>query len=107
MCNLIKRLVVDHLHIVGDIFDRGPRADIIMDLLMEHHSVDIQWGNHDVLWMGAATGSRTCIATVLSNSITYNNLDVIETATASACARSRCLRTKPTATATCPASSPR
>ncbi len=79
MCNLIKRLVVDHLHIVGDIFDRGPRADIIMDLLMDHHSVDIQWGNHDVLWMGAATGSRTCIATVLSNSITYNNLDVIET----------------------------
>ena len=79
MCNLIKRLVVDHLHIVGDIFDRGPRADIIMDMLMAHHSVDIQWGNHDVLWMGAATGSRTCIATVLSNSITYNNLDVIET----------------------------
>lgn len=79
MCNLIKRLVVNHLHIVGDIFDRGPRADIIMDLLMDHHSVDIQWGNHDVLWMGAATGSRTCIATVLSNSITYNNLDVIET----------------------------
>ena len=79
MCKLIKRLVVDHLHIVGDIFDRGPRADIIMDLLMDHHSVDIQWGNHDVLWMGAATGSRTCIATVLSNSITYNNLDVIET----------------------------
>lgn len=79
MCNLIKRLVVDHLHIVGDIFDRGPRADIIMDLLMDHHSVDIQWGNHDVLWMGAATGSRTCIATVLSNSITYNNLEMIET----------------------------
>nr|WP_297170907.1 fructose-1,6-bisphosphatase [uncultured Agathobaculum sp.] len=79
LCNLIKRLVVDHLHIVGDIFDRGPRADIIMDMLMDHHSVDIQWGNHDVLWMGAATGSRTCIATVLSNSITYNNLDVIET----------------------------
>lgn len=79
MCSLIKRLVVDHLHIVGDIFDRGPRADIIMDLLMEYHSVDIQWGNHDVLWMGAATGSRTCVATVLSNSINYNNLDVIET----------------------------
>lgn len=79
MCRLIKRLVVDHLHIVGDIFDRGPRADIIMDLLMEHHSVDIQWGNHDVLWMGAATGSRTCIATVLSNSITYHNLEMIET----------------------------
>lgn len=79
VCAVIKRLVVDHLHIVGDIFDRGPRADIIMDLLMAHHSVDIQWGNHDVLWMGAATGSRTCVATVLSNSITYNNLEVIET----------------------------
>ncbi len=79
LCKLIKRLVVDHLHIVGDIFDRGPRADIIMDLLMQHHSVDIQWGNHDALWMGAATGSRTCIATVLNNSITYNNLEVIET----------------------------
>ncbi|MEF9853427.1 MAG: fructose-1,6-bisphosphatase [Hydrogenoanaerobacterium sp.] len=79
VCAVIKRLVVDHLHIVGDIFDRGPRADIIMDLLMSHHSVDIQWGNHDVLWMGAATGSRTCIATVLVNSITYNNLEVIET----------------------------
>ena len=78
LCGVIKRLVVDHLHIVGDIFDRGPRADRIMDMLMEHHSVDIQWGNHDVLWMGAATGSRTCIATVLNNSITYNNLEVIE-----------------------------
>ena len=76
---VIKTLIVDHLHIVGDIFDRGPRADIILDSLMAHHSVDIQWGNHDVLWMGAATGSRTCIATVLNNSITYNNLEVIET----------------------------
>ncbi len=75
----IKRLVVDHLHIVGDIFDRGPRADIVMDSLMEHHSVDIQWGNHDILWMGAAAGSRCCIANVLNNSITYNNLEVIET----------------------------
>lgn len=79
VCGVIKTLVVDHLHIVGDIFDRGPRADIILDSLMEHHSVDIQWGNHDVLWMGAATGSRTCIAAVLNNSITYNNLEVIET----------------------------
>ena len=78
LCTLIKRLVVDHLHIVGDIFDLGPRADIIMDLLMQHHSVDIQWGNHDVLWMGAATGSRTCIAVVLNNSICYHNLEVIE-----------------------------
>ena len=79
VCELIKRMVVDHLHIVGDMFDRGPRADIIMDYLTEYHSVDIQWGNHDVLWMGAATGSRTLVATVLSNSIHYNNLEVIET----------------------------
>lgn len=77
--DLIKNMIVDHLHIVGDIFDRGPRADIIMDSLIAHRSVDIQWGNHDVLWMGAATGSRSCIAAVLNNSITYNNLDVIET----------------------------
>ncbi len=79
LCSLIKSLVVDHLHIVGDIFDRGPRADIVMDSLMSAHNVDIQWGNHDVLWMGAASGSRTLVATVLSNSIRYNNLDVIET----------------------------
>jgi len=79
ICHCIKRLTVDHLHIVGDIFDRGPRADIVMDYLMSAHSVDIQWGNHDILWMGAASGSRTLVATVLSNSIHYNNLDVIET----------------------------
>ena len=79
ICDVIKALVVDHLHIVGDIFDRGPRADIVMDSLMKAHNVDIQWGNHDVLWMGAASGSRTLVATVLSNSIRYNNLDVIET----------------------------
>ena len=78
-CNLIKALTCDHLHIVGDIFDRGPRADIVMDSLMKCRSVDIQWGNHDILWMGAASGSRTLVATVLSNSIRYNNLDVIET----------------------------
>ena len=79
LCKVIKALTCDHLHIVGDIFDRGPRADIVMDSLMDCHSVDIQWGNHDVLWMGAASGSRTLVATVLSNSIRYNNLDVIET----------------------------
>ena len=80
ICVVIKRLVMDHLHIVGDIFDRGPRADIVMDSLMQRGGkVDIQWGNHDVLWMGAASGSRTLVATVLSNSIRYNNLDVIET----------------------------
>ena len=79
LCELIKRLAVDHLHLVGDIFDRGPRADIILDSLMEYHSVDIQWGNHDILWMGAASGSRTLVATVLANSLRYNNLEVIET----------------------------
>ena len=79
LCVVIKRLIMDHLHIVGDIFDRGPRADIVMDSLMNAGDVDIQWGNHDVLWMGAASGSRTLVATVLSNSIRYNNLDVIET----------------------------
>lgn len=79
LCELIKRLAVDHLHLVGDIFDRGPRADIILDSLMDYHSVDIQWGNHDILWMGAASGSRTLVATVLANSLRYNNLEVIET----------------------------
>jgi fructose-1,6-bisphosphatase-3 len=77
-CSAIKGLVIDHLHIVGDIFDRGPRADIIVDELMKENSLDIQWGNHDILWLGAAAGSRTCIATVVNNSITYKNLDVIE-----------------------------
>ena len=79
LCTCIKTLTVDHMHIVGDIFDRGPRADIVMDSLMTAKSVDIQWGNHDILWMGAASGSRALVATVLSNSIHYNNLDVIET----------------------------
>ena len=74
----IKNLVVEHLHIVGDIFDRGPRADIIMDELEREESLDIQWGNHDILWMSAACGSRTAIATVINNSMTYKNLDVIE-----------------------------
>ncbi len=71
-------MVIDHLHIVGDIFDRGARADLIVDRLMKENSIDIQWGNHDVLWMGAAAGSKVCIATVLNNSMTYKNLDVIE-----------------------------
>lgn len=75
----IKRLIVDHLHIVGDIFDRGPRADLVLDLLMHHHSVDIQWGNHDILWLGAAAGSEACIFYVLKTSVNYNNLEVLET----------------------------
>ncbi len=78
LCNLIKRLVMDSLHVVGDIFDRGPRPDIIIDKLMQHHNVDIQWGNHDCLWMGAASGSGACIANVLNNALKYSILDVIE-----------------------------
>ena len=62
LSGLIKQLAVDHLHIVGDIFDRGPYADKILDLLLEHHSLDIEWGNHDILWMGAAAGNEACIA---------------------------------------------
>lgn len=78
LCNLIRRLVVDHLHVVGDIFDRGPYPYMIMDDLMEHHSVDIQWGNHDILWMGAAAGNTACIANVLRISAKYGNLNILE-----------------------------
>lgn len=80
IATVIKRLIVDHLHIVGDLFDRGQRPDIIIERLMDHHAVDIQWGNHDVLWMGAAAGSPACIAAVLFNAIKYGNLDSLETA---------------------------
>ncbi len=78
LCNLIQRLVIDHLHIVGDIFDRGPGPHIILDTLMKYHSVDIQWGNHDIVWMGAAAGSWACIANVLRMSARYGNLDTLE-----------------------------
>ncbi len=80
LAGVIKRLVVDRLHIVGDIFDRGPHADIILDRLMCHHAVDIQWGNHDILWMGAAAGSEACIANVLGVSTKYNNIEFLENA---------------------------
>ena len=78
-CQVIKHLAVDTLHIIGDLFDRGPRPDLILDQLMAHHDVDIQWGNHDVVWMGAAAGSPVCIFTVLKTSLAYGNLDLIET----------------------------
>ena len=78
LTTLIKRLAVDHLHIVGDIFDRGPHADGIFDMLMQHHAVDIEWGNHDILWMGAASGCEACIATVVKISISFHNLTVLE-----------------------------
>ena len=77
-CEVIKWLAVDRLHIVGDLFDRGPRPDRILDSLMAHHQVDIQWGNHDVVWMGAAAGSPLCIMTVLKTTLAYNNLDTLE-----------------------------
>ena len=79
LATTIKRLTVEHMHIVGDIFDRGPRPDIVMDSLMASASCDIQWGNHDILWMGAAAGSRAMVAIVLSNAIHYNNIESIET----------------------------
>ena len=78
LSQLIKRLAVDRLHVVGDVYDRGPRPDSIMDMLMEHYAVDVEWGNHDILWMGAAAGSECCMAAVVRNSIAYHNMDVLE-----------------------------
>lgn len=78
LSNLIQRLVVDHLHIVGDVYDRGPGPHIIMDTLRRYHSVDVQWGNHDVVWMGAASGQPACIANVVRMSARYGNLDTLE-----------------------------
>lgn len=77
-CNVIQRLVVDRLHIIGDIYDRGPGPEIIMDALTKHHSVDIQWGNHDILWMSAAAGCEACISNVLRIALRYANLGTIE-----------------------------
>jgi len=76
----IQRLVVDHLHVVGDIYDRGPHPDKIMETLMDYHSVDIQWGNHDVLWIGAFAGSKVCLANIIRICARYDNLDIIEDA---------------------------
>lgn len=78
LCYLIQQLLIDRLHIIGDIFDRGPRADAIMDALIACHDVDIQWGNHDISWMGAAAGNWACMANVLRLGISYNNFDVLE-----------------------------
>lgn len=76
--NLIKRMAIDHLHIVGDIYDRGPGAPIIIDKLMDFHSLDIQWGNHDILWMGAGAGNEACIANVVRICSRYDNLSTLE-----------------------------
>lgn len=75
---LIQRMAVDHLHIIGDIYDRGPGPHIILDELLKYHSIDIQWGNHDILWMGAASGSEACILNVIRICARYNNLDILE-----------------------------
>lgn len=78
LAELVQRLVIDHLHILGDVYDRGPSPDKIMDQLERYHSFDIQWGNHDMVWMGAAAGQLACIASVIRTSIRYGNLDLIE-----------------------------
>lgn len=78
LCYTIQELVVDHLHVVGDIYDRGPEPDNIMEALINYHSVDIQWGNHDVIWIGAAAGSPICIMAIIRICARYNNLDIIE-----------------------------
>ena len=78
MCKLIQRLTIDSLHIVGDIYDRGPGAHIIMDTLCNYHNFDIQWGNHDILWMGAAAGNTSCMANVIRMSMRYGNLATLE-----------------------------
>ena len=74
----ISRLAVDKLHIIGDIFDRGAHPDEILDFLMDYHDVDFQWGNHDIVWMGAATGNWACITNLLRMNISYNNFDMLE-----------------------------
>ena len=78
LSNLIQRLVIDHLHIVGDVFDRGPGPHIVMDHLRQYHSIDLQWGNHDVVWMGAAAGHKACIANVLRMALRYGNIQTVE-----------------------------
>ncbi len=78
ICQLIRSISVDSLHIIGDIFDRGPRADIIMEELIHFHDADIQWGNHDISWMGSVTGNRALIANVVRMAVSYNNFDVLE-----------------------------
>ena len=78
MANAIQCLAIDHLHVVGDIYDRGPGAHLIVDRLMAYHSVDIQWGNHDILWMGAAGGSEACMANVIRISLRHGNMETLE-----------------------------
>ena len=78
LARLIQHLVIDHLHVLGDVYDRGPAPHLIMDRLCTYHAVDVQWGNHDIIWMGAAAGQLTCVATVVRNSIRYGNMELLE-----------------------------
>lgn len=78
LAKLIQRLAIGHLHIIGDVYDRGPGAHIILDELLAYHSVDVQWGNHDIVWMGAAAGSPACIANVVRISLRYKNMETLE-----------------------------
>ncbi|MCB0078316.1 MAG: fructose-1,6-bisphosphatase [Anaerolineales bacterium] len=78
LAELIQRLTIAHLHVIGDVYDRGPGAHIIMDRLMDYHAIDFQWGNHDILWMGAAAGSEACIANVIRVSLRYANMETLE-----------------------------
>lgn len=80
LCEFIQQLLVDRLHIIGDIFDRGPNPEKVMDRLISYHAVDVQWGNHDIVWMGAAAGNLALIANVIRISLRYNNLDTLEDA---------------------------
>ncbi len=78
LARLIQRLTISRLHVIGDVYDRGPGAHIIMDTLLEHHAVDFQWGNHDIVWMGAAAGSEACMANVIRVSLRYSNMETLE-----------------------------
>ena len=78
LAELIQRLAISRLHVIGDIYDRGPGAHVILDMLAEYHQVDIQWGNHDILWMGAAAGSEACMANVIRTCLRYGNMETLE-----------------------------
>ena len=78
LANLIQRLTIDLLHVIGDIYDRGPGAHLIMDILCDYHNFDIQWGNHDLLWMGAAAGNRACVANVIRMCLRFGNMATLE-----------------------------
>ena len=80
IAGVIQKLVVTRLHVIGDIFDRGGSADKILDLLYDYHSLDIEWGNHDILWMGAACGNDACICSVIRNNLKYDNVEILENA---------------------------